>query len=257
MDKASLSPLKLLLVEAHSIVKDGLMALLSTEPDMKVVGSAQDGWAAIETARRLIPDVIIMDLLLPGMNGIDTIVEITSRKIASKILVLTADESDGCVRESLRAGASGYILKNCNLPELVLAIRSVSIGNAYLSPAISSSIVNGYVNTTSACDTGSRWHNLTPRERQILQLVAERFHNKEIADKLHISIKTVEKHRSNLRTKLNIHNTLDLIDYWEAHGLSPASYAKEKRKARLGESSSATVSPVIRDHDLRYALLDS
>lgn len=188
------------------------------------------------------------------MNGIDTIVEITSRKIASKILVLTADESDSCVRESLRAGALGYILKNCKLPELVLAIRSVGIGNAYLSPAISSSIVNGYMNTASACDPGSRWRSLTPRERQVLRLVAERFHNKEIADKLHISIKTVEKHRSNLRNKLDIHNTLDLIDYWEAHGLSPASYAREKRKERLGERSATTISPILWNHNLRYAL---
>lgn len=256
MDTCPVSPLRLLLIDAHAIVSDGLVALFSAEPDIEVVGAAHDGWSAIEKARRLTPDVILMDILLPGMNGIDTIVEIASRKIQTKILVLTADDSESCVRESLRAGASGYILKSCTLPELVLAIRNVNIGNTYLSPAISSSIVNGYVNTSSTCSPSSQWLSLTRRERQVLQLVAERFHNKEIAGKLHICIKTVEKHRSNLRNKLDIHNTYDLIKYWESHGLSPVTYFGEKHKHQISQSLSRTGSSVLQDNGLHQALLE-
>lgn len=227
MDK---SPLRMILVDGQAIMREGLNALLSPIPEFNIVGEAQDGWQAIRMAQTHSPDLVITDLLLPKMNGIDAITEIVSRKIKTSILVLTADDSEACVREAFSAGAVGYILKSCTLMELAQAIRSVSNGNSYLSPAISSKVINGYVKTTQAQRPTAKWCGLTKRERQILQLIGEGSRNRDVAAQLHISIKTVEKHRSNLRSKLNIHTTHGLIRYWELHGLHPASYQSNQRR---------------------------
>lgn len=220
--------LRLLLVDSQAIMLEGLNALLSPITDLNIVGEAQDGWSAVQMARTHRPDIIIMDLMLPRMNGIDAIIELSSRRIDTSVLVLTADNSETCVREALRAGAAGYILKSCKLTELLLAIRSITSGNAYLSPSISSNVINGYVNKVQTQRFTSQWCNLTSRERQILQLIAEGSSSKKIAMDLHLSIKTVEKHRSNLRNKLDIHNTHGLITYWETHGLSPDRYERHQ-----------------------------
>ena len=210
---------RLLIVEDHTLLRAGLRALLSQEADIEIVGEADNGRDAIQAVGALSPHLVLMDLTMPGMNGIEAIRDIKRRYPETKVLVLTIHKTDEYIHESLRAGADGYILKDATHDELRVAVRSVLNGKTYLSPDISAKVINGYLGTGHATTASSPWDTLTHREREVLKLVAEGHPNKYIADYYCLSVKTVEKHRSNLMKKLDLHNASTLTAYAIEKGL--------------------------------------
>lgn len=210
---------RIVIAEDHTIVREGLRALLSTDPDFRVVGEAQDGREAIECVEKLEPDIVLMDLSMPRMHGMEAIREIRSLRPDTKILVLTVHKNEEYVLATFQAGANGYVLKDAGHSELVLAIRTVLKGKPYMSPGISEMVLEGYLEGKKTLKSKSSWDTLTPREREILKLIAEGYRNKEIADMLCISIKTTEKHRSNLMKKLDLHSVSALTAFAMEKGL--------------------------------------
>jgi two-component system response regulator NreC len=197
---------RVVIAEDHTILREGLRALLSAEPDFEVVGEAEDGQEAIRMAEKSAPDLILMDLSMPRMNGLEAIREIKKRSPGTRILVLTVHKTDEYILATLQAGADGYILKDSTHAELAMAIRTVLGGKFYLSPGISEKIIDGYLAGKKPSRSSTPWETLTTRERGILKLIAEGYKNKDIADYLCISVKTVEKHRANLMQKLDLHS---------------------------------------------------
>ncbi|MBZ0106399.1 MAG: response regulator transcription factor [Sulfuricella denitrificans] len=211
---------RILIVEDHTLLRAGLKALLTQDPDIEIVGEADNGRDAVQAIGTLAPNLVLMDLSMPGMNGIEAIRDIKRRYPDTRVLVLTIHKTDEYIHESLRAGADGYILKDATHDELRVAIRSVLNGKTYLSPDISDKVINGYLGTSNAsANTSSAWDSLTHREREVLKLVAEGHPNKFIADYFCLSVKTVEKHRSNLMKKLDLHNASTLTAYAIEKGL--------------------------------------
>ncbi len=210
---------RIFIVEDHTLLRAGLRALLSQDPDLEIVGEADNGRDAIRAIGSLAPHLVLMDLSMPGMNGIEAMMDIKRRNPETRVLVLTIHKTDEYIHESLRAGADGYILKDATHDELRVAIRSVLNGKTYLSPDISGKVIYGYLGVGKAANVGSSWDTLTHREREVLKLVAEGHPNKYIADYLCLSIKTVEKHRSNLMKKLDLHNASTLTSYAIEKGL--------------------------------------
>lgn len=197
---------RVVIAEDHTILREGLRALLSAEPDLEVVGEAEDGQEAIRLVEKLSPHLILMDLSMPRMNGLDAIRQIKRQSAGTKILVLTVHKTDEYILATLQAGADGYILKDSTHAELGMAIRTVLGGKFYLSPGISEKIIDGYLAGNKPSKTTTPWQTLTARERGILKLIAEGYKNKDIAEYLCISVKTVEKHRANLMQKLDLHS---------------------------------------------------
>ncbi len=210
---------RIVIAEDHTILREGLRALISSEPDFEVVGEAEDGREAIRCVVKLAPDLILMDLSMPKMNGIEAIREIKKRTPETKILALTVHRTEEFILEVLQAGAVGYVLKDASSVELMMAIKSVLAGKRYLSPSISHMVIEGYLAGKKTFEPRSPWDTLTQREREILKLIAEGHKNKEIADYLCISVKTVEKHRANLMKKLDLHNASALTAYAIERGL--------------------------------------
>jgi DNA-binding NarL/FixJ family response regulator len=200
---------RILTVEDYTLVRQGLKALLDSIPGVEVVGEAGDGREAIEYAERLQPDLILMDLSMPKTDGMTAIKEIKRRYPGIKVLALTVHKAEGYVRRALEAGADGYILKDASLSELERAVGMLLDGKSYLSPGISEEIIKGFRSGTKAGDP-NLLDRLTSREVEILKLIAEGYKNREISDYLHISIKTVDKHRENIMKKLNVHNSAGL-----------------------------------------------
>jgi len=210
---------RLLIVEDHTLLRAGLRALLSKDSDIEIVGEAINGRDAIQAVGVLSPHLVLMDLNMPGMNGIEAILDIKRRYPETRVLVLTIHKTEEYIHESLRAGADGYILKDATHEELRVAIRSVLNGKSYLSPDISEKVINGYLGTRNGTTETSMWDTLTHREREVLKLVAEGHPNKYIAEYYCLSVKTVEKHRSNLMKKLDMHNASMLTAYAIEKGL--------------------------------------
>jgi DNA-binding NarL/FixJ family response regulator len=210
---------RIFIVEDHTLLRAGLRALLTQDPDVEIVGEADNGRDAIRAIATLSPDLVLMDISMPGMNGIEAMLDIKRRNPDTRILVLTIHKTEEYIHASLRAGADGYILKDASHDELRVAIRSVLNGKTYLSPDVSGKVINGYLDTGKATNASSAWDALTHREREVLKLVAEGHPNKFIADYLCLSVKTVEKHRSNLMKKLNLHNASTLTSYAIEKGL--------------------------------------
>lgn len=210
---------RIFIVEDHTLLRAGLRALLLQDPDFEIAGEADNGRDAIRAIGALSPDLVLMDLSMPGMNGIEAMMDIKRRNPDTRVLVLTIHKTDEYIHESLRAGADGYILKDATHDELRVAIRSVLNGKTYLSPDISDKVIHGYLGTGKTASVASTWDTLTHREREVLKLVAEGHPNKYIADYLCLSIKTVEKHRSNLMKKLDLHNASTLTSYAIEKGL--------------------------------------
>ena len=204
---------RILLVEDHTLLRQGLCSLLSSDPNIEVVGEADNGKDAIRLAGSLSPNLILMDLSMPGTNGTESIREIKKRYPAIKILVLTVHMAEEYIREALHAGTDGYVLKHATHDELILAIKSVLNGKTYLSPDIAEKVVSGYLDGGKGINPVSAWDSLTLREREVLKLIAEGQGNKHIANYLCVSVKTVEKHRSNLMRKLNLHNAAVLTSF--------------------------------------------
>lgn len=204
--KTACSRISVFIVEDHTIVREGLRALLSLDPHIEVLGETDNGRDAIHLVGTLKPTLILMDLSMPGMNGMEAIREIKKRHPEVRIIVLTVHKTEEYIRVALQAGASGYVLKDATHAELMIAIKSVMEGKTYLSPDVSEKIVVGYLDG-GAVSAKLPLETLTHRERVVLKLIAEGRQNKNIADYLCISVKTVEKHRSNLMRKLDLHNT--------------------------------------------------
>jgi DNA-binding NarL/FixJ family response regulator len=213
--------IKILLADDHAIVRDGLRRSLQQEQDMEVVGQAKDGLTTIQLARELSPDVVLMDISMPDINGMDTCREITRDFPNIKVIGLSMHSAKRFVSEMFKAGACGYLPKNCEFDELASAIRSVMAGKTYLSPAITDVVVDNFVRV-SAEENNSVFFTLTKRERQVLQLMAEGKTTKQIGQSLHISPKTVEAHRLRVMEKLNINNVAQLTKYAIQEGLTSA-----------------------------------
>jgi DNA-binding NarL/FixJ family response regulator len=207
------------IAEDHTILRDGLKSLLSSSPDFEIVGEAADGRDAIRCVEELVPDLVLMDLSMPRLNGLDAIREVKKRNPETKIIALTVHKEEEYVLTALKAGADGYVLKDATHAELLIAVRNVLMGKPYLSPGVSEKVIEGYLDGKKTVKEKSAWQTLTEREREILKLIAEGYKNKEIADYLCISSKTVEKHRSNLMKKLDLHNTAALTAFAMKKGL--------------------------------------
>ena len=204
---------KIVLAEDHRLLREGLKALLQNEKNFQVVGEAANGLEAIRFVEKHSPDLILLDLSMPKMSGLSVIKEIKSRFPRVRILALTIHESDQYVLEAFQSGADGYCLKDASKDELLVAIESVLNGKTYISPGISEGVMVGYLEGKKTLRTSTAWDNVTQREKDVLKLIAEGYRNKEIADFLNISVKTVEKHRANLMKKLNLRNVSALTAY--------------------------------------------
>lgn len=210
--------IRVLLADDHKIVRDGLRALLEKESDMEVVGEADGGVQAVHLARELSPTVIVMDIAMPDLNGIEAAAKIRERDSEVKIIALSMHSDKRFVGGMLRAGASGYLLKDCAFGELSNAIRSVMKGQTYLSPGIAHVVVEGYVRGAGAPGQAGA-SALTPREREVLQLLAEGKATREIAALLNLSVRTVETHRQQIMNKLNLHKAAELVKYAIREGM--------------------------------------
>jgi len=197
---------RIVIAEDHTILREGLRALLSSDPELEIAGEAEDGQEAIRCVEKVKPALVLMDLSMPRMNGMDAIREIKKRAPDTKVLVLTVHKTDEYIVATLQAGADGYVLKDSTNAELRMAIKSVLEGKFFISPGISARVIEGYLETKKPQRASTPWESLTARERGILKLIAEGYKNKDIADFLCISVKTVEKHRANLMQKLDLHS---------------------------------------------------
>jgi len=212
-------PATIVIAEDHTILREGLRALLNAHREFSVVGEAADGRDAIRCVERLQPSLILLDLSMPRMNGLDALREIKYRAPATKVVVLTVHKTEEYLLATFQGGADGYVLKDATHAELVTALTHVLKGKRYLSPEISGQVIEGYLEGKKTLKDRSAWNTLTPREREILKLIAEGYKNKEIADYLFISLKTVEKHRANLMKKLDLHNAAALTAWAIERGL--------------------------------------
>lgn len=211
--------IRVVLADDHAIVRHGLSRAIQQEDDMEVVGQAEDGHAAIELARELSPDVVIMDITMPDLNGIEATREIRRESPNVKVIALSMHSAKRYVTEMFKAGAAGYLLKDCDFEELARAIRTVANGNIYVSPSVSSVVVGDFVHGEQESKS-SAFSVLTQREREVLQLLAEGKTTKQIALRLYISPKTVEAHRLHIMTKLDIDNVAQLTKYAIQEGLT-------------------------------------
>ena len=209
----------IILAEDHAILREGLRALLSCEPDLQIIGEAGNGREAVHIANQHRPSLILMDISMPLTNGTDAIRIIKRRHPKTKIIALTVHKTEEYVRAALEAGADGYVLKDDSSSELLNAIRHVLRNKKYLSPGICHRIVTGYLEGSTGPIRIRRLERLTNREKQVLKLIAEGLKNKDIAAYLSVSLKTVEKHRSNLMKKLDLHNGSALTAYAFENGL--------------------------------------
>ena len=208
-----------MIVEDHTLIREGLRSLLASHPDLEVVGEAGDGREAIQRSEKLAPALILMDLSMPRMGGVEAIREIKKTRPDTKILALTVNDSEEYVAAALKAGADGYMLKDSTHAELIQAIRSILAGKRVLSPGVSEKVIEGYLAGKEAETLQTPWDSLTSREREVLKLIGEGNKSKEIAEYLCISLHTVEKHRSNLMEKLNLHSVSALTAYALEKGL--------------------------------------
>lgn len=212
--------IRIMLVDDHRLFRDGLRTLLSQQPDMEVVGEAIDGPAVLSSVRELRPDILLMDISMPGLNGIGATRRVVAEYPTIRIIMLSMHADQRYVSESLRAGALGYVLKDSAIDELLAAIRTVSRGQRFLSGSIASVILDEYVALANE-RADSDFSALSPREREVLQLLAEGKSTKEMAAHLNVSVKTVESHRKQIMDKLNIHSVAELTKYAIREGLTP------------------------------------
>jgi DNA-binding NarL/FixJ family response regulator len=209
-----------LLAEDHVIVRQGLRSLLSAEPDIEVVGEAGNGRQAVQMTRELAPAVVVMDIGMPILNGLEATSQIISESMPSRVLILSSYADDEYVHQLAGAGAAGYLIKQTAASELISAVRQIAKGNAYFSPSVLKRLLELYRDGGgNGRSSGRGTDALTSREQEVLQMVAEGHVNKQIASTLNLSIKTVEKHRQQLMDKLDIHDIAGLTRYAIAHGV--------------------------------------
>ncbi|MEO7002549.1 MAG: response regulator transcription factor [Ktedonobacterales bacterium] len=211
--------IRVLLADDHTILRAGLRMMLNAQPDIEVIGEASDGRQTINEAQRLQPDVILMDITMPECNGIEATRQVKRLVPETRVLALTMHENEEYLFQMLRAGAAGYILKEAADTELISAIRVVSAGRFYLSPSAQSMMVGDYLQRVRSGEERDSYSALTEREREILKLVAEGHTNNQIAERLFISPKTVDTHRTHIMDKLNLHSRAELVKYAMRRGL--------------------------------------
>ncbi|MFZ7125117.1 MAG: response regulator [Desulfobacterales bacterium] len=202
----------ILIADDHKIVRDGLRSLIAMQFGMEVIAEASEGRTAVKLCRKLNPSVVLLDLDMPDLNGIDTALQIPKEMPVVKIVILSMHSDRHLVASALRAGVSGYVLKDCAFEELAVAIRTVANNQSYLSPAITGHLINDYLEKLNG-HHGTSDELLSIREREVLQLIAEGKPTKQIAELLNVSVKTVESHRHNITQKLNIHSIAGLTKY--------------------------------------------
>lgn len=210
-------PIRILIADDHGVIRGGLKALLAAFPDIAVVGEASDGGEAIAKALELKPDILLMDLSMPNIGGIEATRQLSQNLPNLRILILTVHEDESLLKEVIRAGASGYVVKRAAEEDLIHAIRVVARGDLYVHPAMTRALFNEPSQATSA--TPSEIETLTLREIEVLQLLAKGYTNRQIADQLSLSPRTVEGHRANLSGKLGLRSRVELVEYAEKHGL--------------------------------------
>ncbi|MCD4803360.1 MAG: response regulator transcription factor [Anaerolineales bacterium] len=210
--------IRVVLAEDHTIVRQGLRSILEQQPGIEVIAEAENGREAVQIAEQLKPDLVLMDFSMPELNGLEATRQIKQRVPEVKVLILTRHANQEYVKSILGAGASGYLIKKSAADELVLAIQSVYKGNSFLDPSISKMVIEGYLHQAEG-ETQDQGLKITPRQREVLQLIAEGHPNREIASILHISVKTVDNHRANLMGKLGLSSTADLIQYAIRQGI--------------------------------------
>jgi DNA-binding NarL/FixJ family response regulator len=211
-------PIRVLLVDDHTILREGIRALLADEPEIVVVGEAGDGEEAVERVQALRPDVVLMDMVMPKMNGLEATRLIKECAPEVKVLILSMYDDDEYVQQVIQAGAAGYVLKGVQAGDLTHAIREVHAGSSFLNPQIAAKLIEDYVRRVhGSAEAGHE--ALTPREREVLKLIAEGHSNRQIADILRLSRKTVESHRTNLMRKLDVHDVTGLVKHALRTGL--------------------------------------
>ncbi len=211
-----MAPIRVYLVDDHPIVRKGLRALLEEQTDMMVVGEAGSGQQAVSAALAARPDVVVMDISMPDINGIEATRQLSGQ---TRVVILSVHSSRDYVRQARRAGAIGYVIKDAVLTDLVAAVRAAASGQSFLSPAISTLLIEEYVRYSELAAECDPLNALTPRKRQVLQLVAQGHTTREIAALLTLSPKTVEIHRGNAMKKLDLHSTADVVRFAQRHGL--------------------------------------
>jgi DNA-binding NarL/FixJ family response regulator len=211
--------IRIILADDHQIVRHGLRNLLELEPDLKVVAEAENGRDALQLVKELTPNIVIMDISMPGLNGIEATRQILSESPGVKVIALSMHSDSSYVLNMLKAGASGYLLKDCALEELVKAVRAVVNHKTFLSPGISDIVIKDFIGGWGGAGN-SAYAVLTPREREVLQLITEGKTTSQIADCLCVSVKTVEAHRKQVMNKLGIHSVAELTKYAIRQGLT-------------------------------------
>ncbi len=211
--------IKVFLADDHLVLREGIRSLLGKVTDIEVVGEAGDGREAVAKVGQLVPDVVLMDITMPEMSGLEATQQIKQRNPQIKVLILTMHETGQYLSQMLQAGASGYVVKTTTASELISAIRAVHQGDVYLYPSITRMLVEDYLQKVKAGEEKTNYEGLTPREREILRYIAEDRKNKEIADLLGISVRTVQAHRTNLMDKLGAHDRTELVKYAISKGI--------------------------------------
>jgi len=205
--------IRIILSDDHSVIRRGLRLVLEQQKDFEVIGETSDGREAVSLAETHKPDIAVLDITMPNLNGIEAARQITGKQLSTSIVMLSMHSDESFVLRALKAGARGYVLKDAPEADLVTAVRMVSNGKSFFSPAVSRLLVEDYVRRLQDKDIEDSYELLTSREREILQLVAEGKSNKDIANMLNLSLYTVETHRSNILEKLNLHSVPELILY--------------------------------------------
>jgi len=210
-------PTRVLIADDHAVVRAGLRALLGAEPSLELVGEASGGVEAVELALRLRPDILLLDMSMPDQDGLAVTRQVRAQVPAARILILTVHEDVGLLREAIKAGASGYVVKRAAEAELIAAIATVLRGDLYVDPALLPSLL-GEEAPKAAPEEDAR-EPLTPRESEVLRLIAQGYTNRQIGEALTLSVRTVEGHRANLSAKLGMHSRVELVRYAREHGL--------------------------------------
>lgn len=214
-------PIRIVLADDHPILRGGLKVLLQEQPEFAVVGEAGDGLEALRAVERTLPDVLVVDITMPGLNGLDVARQIAQLSPTTRVIILSMHSTDAFVAEALRNGASAYIVKDSTLEDLVQAVRTVMAGKRFLSPSVSELLIDKYLASTSGEPIPAH-ERLTDREREVFQLVIEGHTSKEIGQRLFISPRTVEIHRGTMMKKLGIRNHIELLAYAVKRGILPA-----------------------------------
>ncbi len=211
--------IRVFLADDHLILREGIVTLLKRVKDIEVVGEASDGREAVTKVEQLVPDVVLMDITMPGVNGLEAAQQIKRKQPQVKVLILTMHDTSQYLAGMLNAGASGYVVKTTTSEELISAIRAVHNGDVYLHPSIARMLVNDYLKKVEEGEKKASHELLTKREKEILKYIAEDMKNKEIADILSISVRTVQAHRTNLMDKIGAHDRTELVKYAISKGL--------------------------------------